>query len=399
VCSRRRRRHTYLLRHPDIRACIKSVDDVEKDLGANHAQVMIQVKLEDPKANALAVVKRTFQPFDKLSTAVTTLSGELEQFARTADGAAFAKAAATPPAKLAGGVLAILSLYRDFVVAALKGGTNDVASISGAVALLEGVVDSGRAGGLVAKAAGFSELAGRVAAGVGVVTSAIQLLSDLDRYEGDRLLHLARIAADAAALQASIVAVAGLSSLIPVAGTIVLLTQTVLVIAEYWHNHEVTARRNADTKAVLRKIGLAGDVSDTLADADNATLRALTQRRDYALALAPNEVQRLATLAQQVSMGREAFFLLPDNPGWVASAAEVARIWNLSSDSSFVMLRELSGKDGTLVRVVFDGCVPAQSGVFANKQGLYDAITTCRKGAAADERAALDRLASFLHAH
>lgn len=404
--------YKYMLDHADVRACIVSLDDLEKDLGTNHAQMMVQLKSEDPTADALALVERTFEPLGKASGAVNKAAAELAQFAKTQDAAAFAKAAASPTTKLAGGVLAILDLgelandlahrrYQDFVVGALKGGADDVASIAEAVSLLEGVVDSGRALGFVTKAAAFAKVTGRIAAGVGVVTSAIQLFSDLNRYEGDRLLHLSRIAADAAALQASIVILVGAGSLIPVAGAIVLLTQTVLVIAEYWHKHEVTSRRNKDTKATLRMIGLSAGVSDTIADADNATLRALTNKRgDYDLGLAPEEVQKLATLAQTVKNGREAFFLLPDDPGWIASAAEVAGLWNMSSATAFGMIKETAGPtDATDIRVVLDGCVAVQSGVFASKQGFYDAVASCRRDAPSEDKAALDRLTTFLRAH
>ena len=404
--------YKYILDHADIRQCLgKSEADLEKDLGTNHAQMMVQLKSEDPTANALALVDRTFEPLGKASGAVNKAAAELAQFAKTQDAAAFAKAAATPTTKLAGGVLAILDLgelandlahgrYQAFVVGALKGGADDVASIAEAVSLLEGVVDSGRALGFVTKAAAFAKVTGRIAAGVGVVTSAIQLFSDLNRYEGDRLLHLSRIAADAAALQASIVILVGAGSLIPVAGAIVLLTQTVLIIAEYWHKHEVTSRRNKDTKATLRMIGLSAGVSDTIADADNATLRALTNKRgDYDLGLAPEELQKLATLAQTVKNGREAFFLLPDDPGWVASAAEVAGLWNMSSATAFDMIKQTAGPtDATDIRVVLDGCVAVQSGVFAGKQGFYDAVASCRRNAESEDKAALDRLTTFLRA-
>ena len=405
--------YKYLLDHANIRQCLgKSEADLEKDLGTNHAQMMVQLKSEDPTANALALVERTFEPLGTASGAVNKAAAELAQFAKTQDAAEFAKAAATPTTKLAGGVLAILDLgelandlahrrYQDFVVGALKGGAGDVASIAEAVSLLEGVVDSGRALGFVTKAAAFAKVTGRIAAGVGVVTSAIQLFSDLNRYEGDRLLHLSRIAADAAALQASIVVLVGAGSLIPVAGAIVLLTQTVLVIAEYWHKHEVTSRRNKDTKATLRMIGLSPDVSDTIADADNATLRALTNKRgDYDLGLAPEELQKLAALAQTVKNGREAFFLLPDDPGWIASAAEVAGLWSMSSATAFDMIKTTAGPtDATDIRVVLDGCVAVQGGVFASKQGFYDAVASCRRNAESEDKAALDRLTTFLHAH
>ena len=405
--------YKYMLDHADIRQCLgKSEADLEKDLGTNHAQMMVQLKSEDPTATALALVERTFEPLGAASGAVNKASAELAQFAKTQDAAAFAKAAATPTTKLAGGVLAILDLgalandlahrrYQDFVVGALKGGTEDVASIAEAVSLLEGVVDSGRALGFVTKAAAFAKVTGRIAAGVGVVTSAIQLFSDLNRYEGDRLLHLSRIAADAAALQASIVVLVGAGSLIPVAGAIVLLTQTVLVIAEYWHKHEVTSRRNKDTKAALRMIGWSAEVSDTIADADNATLRALTNKRgDYDLGLAPEELQKLATFAQTVKNGRESFFLLPDNPGWIATAAEVAGLWSMSSATAFEMTKVTAGTtDATDIRVALDGCVAVQGGVFASKQGFYDAVGSCRRDAASEDKAALDRLTTFLHAH
>lgn len=405
--------YKYLLDHADIRQCLgKSEADLEKDLGTNHAQMMVQLKSEDPTATALALVERTFEPLGQASGAVNKASAELAQFAKTQDVGEFAKAAATPTTKLAGGVLAILDLgalandlahrrYQDFVVGALKGGAEDVASIAEAVSLLEGVVDSGRALGFVTKAAAFAKVTGRIAAGVGVVTSAIQLFSDLNRYEGDRLLHLSRIAADAAALQASIVVLVGAGSLIPVAGAIVLLTQTVLIIAEYWHKHEVTSRRNKDTKAALRMIGFSADVSDTIADADNATLRALTNKRgDYDLGLAPEELQKLATLAQTVKNGSKAFFLLPDNLGWIATGAEVAGLWSMSSATAFEMIKVTAGTtDATDIRVVLDGCVAVQSGVFASKQGFYDAVASCHGNADTEDRAALDRLTTFLHAH
>lgn len=405
--------YKYLIEHQDVRQCLgKSLEDLEKDLGANHAQMMVQLKSEDPTADALALVTRTFQPLGDASGAVTKAATALEQFARTQDAGAFAKAAATPSTKLAGGVLAILDVgelandlahgrYEDFLIGALKGGASDVASIAEAVSLLEGVVDSGRALGFVTKAAAFAKVTGRIAAGVGVVTGAIQLFSDLNRYEGDRLLHLSRIAADAAALQASIVVLVGAGSLIPVAGAIVLLTQTVFVIAEYWHKHEVRGRRNADTKAVLRMVGFSAGVSDTLADADNDALRALTNKRsDQALGLAPEEVQKLASRAQTVKNGRESFFLLPDDTGWIATAAEVATLWTLSSPSAFEMIEVTAGTtDATDIRVVLDGCVTVQSGVFASKQGFYDAVASCRRDAPNEDKAALDRLATFLRAH
>ena len=408
--------YKYMLQHPDVRGCIVSLDDLEKDLGANHAQMMVQLKSEDPTADALALVTRTFEPLGDASGAVTKAAAVLEQFARTQDAGAFAKAAATPSTKLAGAVLAILDVgglandlahgrYKDFLIAALKGSASDVASISEAVSLLEGVVDSGRALGFVTKAAAFAKVTGRIAAGVGVVTGAIQLFSDLDAYEGDRLLHLSRIAADAAALQASIVLLVGGGELVAPATAIVLLTMTVFVIAQWWHNHEVWSRRNAETKALLRMVGFDPGVSDTLADADDDTLRALTNKRgDHDLGLAPEEVQNLASLAQTVKNGREAFFLSPDDLGWVASATKVATLWTMSSASAFEMIKVTAGTtDATDILGVLDGCVRVgprgAPGAFASKQGFYDAVASCRSDAPNDNKAAFDRLTTFLRAH
>lgn len=400
-----------MARDPGALRCLgKDLEDLEKDLGKNHAQKIVQIKLEQPELDDVAVVKAAFQTVSVASPVAANVARSLERFAATQDGVALRRELPNDPAaKTAGAVLAVMHLgtlgsdlasgnYRKLVRDALEGGADDVAAIAEAVSMLEGVFESGRAQSFVARTAAFSKLAGRVAAGVGVVTSLVSLIDDIEGYRGDRLMYVARIAADAAALQAAIVALAEIGALGPASAAIVLLTQTVLVIADYWHTHTAANRRNADTKALLRAIGLRPAVADVLADADRGVLRALTERRDGSLGLDPAEVQELAAHATGLASGLEAFFLLPDDVRWIGGAAELRRVFALSSDDSLEMVRRTtSGTDGVIARVAFDGCAQGVSGVYASRANALAAIDGCASRAPdADERAALQRLGAYL---
>ena len=62
-------------------------------------------------------------------------------------------------------------------------------------------------------------------------------------------------------------------------------------------------------------------------------------------------------------------------------------------------IRQCLGKSETDREKDLDGCVAVQGGVFASKQGFYDAVGSCRRNAGSEDKAALDRLTTFLHAH
>ncbi|MBL8610280.1 MAG: hypothetical protein JNL38_23285 [Myxococcales bacterium] len=400
-----------MAKDPGALRCLgKDLGDLEKDLGKNHAQKILQIKLEQPELDDVGVVKAAFETVAVASPVAAAVAASLERFAATQDGAALRRERPNDPvAKTAGAVLALMHLgalakdaasgnYEKLVRDALEGGADDLASIAEAVAMLEGVFESGRAQSFVARTAAFSKLAGRVAGGVGVVTSLVALVDDIEGYRGDRLMYVARIAADAAALQAAIVALAEIGALGPASAAIVLLTQTVIVIADYWHARAAANRRNADTKALLRAVGLRPAVADVLADADRGVLRALTERRDGGLGLDPTEVQALAELATGLTRGPEALFLLPDDVRWIGGAAELRRLFSLSSVESLDMVRRTTGAtDGVMARVAFDGCVPGSAGVYASRGNALAAIDACAsRASAADERAALQRLGAYL---
>lgn len=405
--------HAWLATDAGARKCVaESVEGLEKRLGANHAQMLVQVKLEEPELDDLAAIKATFKTVGAASSAAKAVSDALERFARDQDGAALRRdTGGNPVATATGAALAILHVgtlandlatgrYKKFLEDSIEGGVDDVASIAEAVGTLEGVFESGRAQVFVERTAAFAKVAGKISGGIGVVTSTIALTRDIEGYRGDRLMYVARIAADAAALQAGLVGLAEIASLGPAAVIVVVLTQSVLVIAEYWHAHVAAGRRNADTKALLREIGLAPRVADTLADADRDVLRALTGDREGELGLAPADLQALAVHATGLARGPESFFTLPDDARWIREAAESKRLFALSSADTGAMLRETSvGSDGIVVRVVFDGCLGATVGAYASRANELAAIERCAGRASADdERKALGRLGAFLRA-
>jgi hypothetical protein len=406
-----RRFYRYLLEHPDLSRCLdKDPAKLEKDLGENHAQVMVQVSVLEPNLSALDLLRRTFDDLRDASPNVDQLGTSLERFAMSQADRDMAAASSTSSGELAAMTLLVLGLGQttdgatahERYQASLRNAliaSRSVERLARAVELLGGTVESARYQSLATKVIGFARVAGRIASGVSAVTSAIQLLEDLRADDDDRLLYFARIAADAAALQASLVALAGLSQLVPVAGAIVLLTQAVVLIAEYWHQRGVTKRRRADTKAVLRTIGFSGDVADAFAEADRETLRTWTGKGEYEVGLSPTAIQDLAKYAVPLDMGAESFFTLADNPRWIGNAGEVARLFGLSDADRVRMVKTTTGNtDGTIARVAFDGCVMWHSGVFASTKDFFAAIDDCRGESFPDEDEAMDRLATFLRA-
>lgn len=406
--------HAYLATDAGARKCVgESLEGLEKRLGANHAQMLVQVKLEQPELDDLAAIKATFKTVGGASSAAKAIGDSLERFASDQDGEALRRdTGGNPIATATGAALAIMHVgtlandlatgrYKKFLKDSVEGGADDVATIAEAVGTLEGVFESGRAQAFVERTAAFAKIAGKIAGGIGVVTTTISLVHDIEGYRGDRLLYVARIAADAAALQAGLVALAEVASLGPAAVLTVLLTQSVLAIAEYWHAHVAAGRRNRDTKDVLRSIGLAPRVADVLADADHDVLEALTGKRQGQLGLEPADVQALAVHATSLSRGPESFFTLADDARWIHDAAETKRVFALSSADTAAMLREASaGTDGIVVRVVFDGCVASTPGAYIDRASELAAIDRCQTRASVDdERRALGRLGAFLRAH
>ena len=92
--------------------------------------------------------------------------------------------------------------------------------------------------------------------------------------------------------------------------------------------------------------------------------------------------------------------LLASSARQKATAAKVAGLWSMSSATAFEMTKVTAGTtDATGIRVALDGCVAVQGGVYASKQGFYDAVASCRRNAESEDKAALDRLTTFPHAH
>jgi hypothetical protein len=406
--------HAYLAKDAGARECVnESMEGLEKHLGRNHAQMLMQVKLEQPEIDDLAAVKATFKTVAEVSPVARSVGTALEHFAGSQDmNALKSETGSSPTAMAAGTVLAVMHVgtlvddvatrrYKKLVEDAVEGGAEDIAQISEAVTTLGSAFDTGRMESFLEKSEAFSKLAGKLAAGVGFVTSTLSLVSDIEGYRGDRLLYVARIAADSAALQASLVTFTELAALGPEAAAFVLLTDVVLEIATYWHAHVAAGRRNADTKVLLQKIGVPASAANILADANDEVLSALTEKGEGHLGLEPAQVQTLAAHAATMSRGAESFFTMADNTSWIAGAGELRRLFALSSTNTLGMLDATSkGTNGTAVRLAFDGCITSEPGVYASRANALAAIHHCStRASAADERAALVRMGTFLSAH
>lgn len=399
--------YVFLASNEDARKVIgKSDKDLAKDLGANHALVMAELAATNPSSDGVGLIRDSIGVVGSVSTVAKDLQTRLERFA---GGDISAIEGGDGVGKTTGAVVAMFHLgtlandvlsgkYKKFLEDTLKGGAGDVASIANAVTLFEGAFESGQAASIISKASNVSKVAGRFAAGIGVVTSTMSLISDIERYDGDRLLHIARIASDASALSASMVALLGLEVAAPYVGAIVLLTQGILAIANYWHKHEASKRRNADTKEVLKAIGFSKDVADCFADGNRDVLSWLTGKGEGELGLAPADMQSLAKNVVKLPNGPFAFFQAPDS-SWVGDAAEVRRILVLTGPETVEMLTKTTGDDGVMVRVAFGFCLSMTGGVYTDRAHLKSAIDACAKEGEDEDRAAFSRLASFVATH